>query len=213
MLSSRSNLATTDEVFRDAQALALFANLEPSGVEYFRNNYPNFIPDEAWSGSPALAIPLAGGVPEPMSHWRAIQGAVRELWRNESKFPLESVIEFIAMIAQVAKGYKDHKENIETVTGMMAGKISMMSRFSRPEIFPCQKAVTFLGVQPWRARFCVCGNRFVAAVPASRFCSDKCFQASRRSSGRAWWSTNGTDWRNGKTKQKGTKKSSKKGKR
>ena len=191
-------MVTTDPIFRDAQALAAFANLEPDGVGYFRNNFPNFIPDNAWDGSPALAVPLAGRTPEPMFHWRAIQMAVREMWRNESKFPLESVIEFIAMVAQLAQGYKDHKKTLE----MFSGKVSM--DFARPEIFACQKAVTFLGVEPWRARFCVCGNRFVAAVPASRFCSDKCFQTSRKHAKKAWWSTNGNDWRT--SKQKLTKK-------
>jgi len=36
------------EALRDAQALADFSNLEPAKMNYFRNNYPDFVPSKWW---------------------------------------------------------------------------------------------------------------------------------------------------------------------
>jgi hypothetical protein len=201
-------VVTTDPIFRDAQALAAFANLEPARVDYFRNNFAEFMPEGLWGGQ---SIHIQAGKPpsESMSSWQSMQDSIRELWRSE--FPMENVIQFTAGIQELALGIKHlfaeiRKDGVESIIN---GDIVI----PKPQVFGCQRGATFLAIQPWRARTCVCGNRFVAAVPASRFCSDKCFQASRRHAKKAWWSTNGTDWRNGKTKKKGTKKSPKKGKR
>ena len=196
-------MVTTDPIFSDAQALATFANLEPAGVDYFRNNFAEFMPEGIWGGQ---SIEIRNGqASESMPSWQSMQNSIRELWRSE--FPMENVIQFTAGIQELALGLKQLYENIRQSSNerIFSGEIVL----PKPQVFGCQRGATFLAIQPWRARTCVCGNRFVAAVPASRFCSDKCFQASRRHAKKAWWSTNGTDWRNGKTKQKGTKKSAK----
>src|ERR1700730_1208748 len=100
-------MVTTDPIFRDAQALAAFANLEPAGVGYFRNNFrnnfPEFMPEGLWGGQ---SIHIQAGKPpsESMSSWQSMQNSIRELWRSE--FPMENVIQFTAGIQELALGIK-----------------------------------------------------------------------------------------------------------
>jgi hypothetical protein len=68
------------------------------------------------------------------------------------------------------------------------------------KVWPFQRAVMFLGTNPWRASTCVCGKLFVADKPAQRYCSDKCFQDARRLAKRTWWSDHGEAVRSGKKK-------------
>lgn len=62
--------------------------------------------------------------------------------------------------------------------------------------WPYQRALMFLAVEPWRARFCgVCGRPFVADKPATRFCSTKCAGDARQKSRNKWWHREGERWR------------------
>jgi hypothetical protein len=78
-------------------------------------------------------------------------------------------------------------------------------------VWPYQQAVMFLGTNPWRALFCgLCSKRFVADKPGRRFCSEDCAKEARKRGQLAWWNQHGENWRNGKAKQKETRKSAKK---
>ena len=70
------------------------------------------------------------------------------------------------------------------------------------QAWPYQRALMFLAVEPWRARFCgECGKPFVADKPATRFCSTKCAGNARQKSRNAWWRREGERWRRKRGKE------------
>ena len=162
------------EIFRDAEALATFSNLDPAGVDYFRNNYPDFIHKSFWE-----VIYLHADVEANAVHlWKQVQKLLREAW--QSGFPLEKAISLISS--------RIWDRDADTYD-------------AKPS--PFQKAVMFLTVEPWRARVCVCGKRFVADKPSRRFCSTKCSADARKVSRRVWWRENGEKWRAGRKRSTG----------
>lgn len=196
-----------DELFRDAQTLADFSNLEPSDESYFRANFPDFLPSAVFEVN--QAEPNAQGVyrlvmtqepgkpPQSVFVWTPYQRALRLAWQK--RFPLDSCLELIVSLDRFTKVIVQKPEE---------RKLSEGGIFQKSKVWPFQRAIMFLGMQPWRARFCVCGKRFVADIPARRFCSDKCFQDSRRQANRSWWREHGAKWRQSgrKTSKKRLKK-------
>ena len=90
-----------------------------------------------------------------------------------------------ALQAELRKTWKNGFP-IEDSLGLLRDSYDKLDRNN----FPFQRAVMLLTIEPWRAKYCVCGNHFVADLPNRRFCSDKCFQQSRKRSKRAWWQAN-----------------------
>jgi hypothetical protein len=197
-LSSKDEMTGNDTQLNEAEALARFANLQPEDIKSFRQMYPDFAPEGIWD-SPALSIP-SGQMPESVPTWKIFQKSVQEIWAN--KFPPENIVEFIAAVAEVSKGYKQVKELAE----MLSKKVLTYS-LPKPEIFACQRAMMFLGVQPWRALFCgVCGKRFIADKPGRKYCSEECAEKTRKGSKLAWWNKHGQELRNAKAKQSKTRR-------
>lgn len=188
------------EIFRDAEALAVFSNLDQAGVDYFRNNYPGFFPDRIWDvvrfralePPDEEALDWEGQPSEPLDEsphiiWRQLQNELRRAWQQG--FPLEASIALLS----------------DTWHHGFPGEITDRGwepRDFKPKAWPYQKAVMFLAVDAWRARVCLCGKRFVADKPSRRFCSEACSANARKVSRRAWWTGHGRDWRAGQEQQK-----------
>jgi hypothetical protein len=162
-------------IFRDAETLAMFSNLDQQrDVDYFRNNYPEFMPKGFWTWMRAHA----GVKDEPLYVWKQIQRILREAW--QTGFPLEKSIPLVSV-----RNFDFEADDWDV------------------DPAPFQKAVMFLSVEPWRARFCVCGKRFVADRPTRQYCCTKCTANARKLSRRAWWGDHGKEWRAGRKQSKG----------
>src|SRR5579864_9132028 len=84
------------EALRDAQALAEFSNLLRNKVEYFRHNYPDFVPQAWWKYQPIIRdhmtfeagsssdITPSGRVRRRLRwrQWQLNQQWLREAWEN-----------------------------------------------------------------------------------------------------------------------------------
>jgi len=201
------------ELLWDAERLVLFANAaDRRAVEEFRSNHEHFFPPSFWAMSD---LPVPGellfevdssklfsslgadpsGESEPaesvpywkkVPYWWMLQQALRRSW--ELSFPLN----WCVMLISAA-----HDQNPTPF-----------------RVWPFQRAVMFLGVEPWRARFCgVCGNRFVADKPARRFCSSACATRARQGTRAASWKRHGEEWRTRYQKRKPRQKPSRRAKR
>ena len=201
-----SNDDTTAAVLRDAQILASFANLEPAGVDYFRNNFPDFLPPVWWKFEV-----VQGGVGDPPDEncsqeeyeaytaalsrnsrplWEDRQKSVRLAWKNG--FEMKTAVRLIAVGAVPW-----------SLGPTLPGTVDVMGL----KVWPYMNAVFFLAGQSWRARFCsMCGNHFVADKTNRKFCSDRCFQQSRKKDKLGWWQEHGQQWRAEKSNKKRSKK-------
>ena len=183
-------MKATSSFLNDAKALALFANLKSDeDAEYFGRNYTEFLPSELWQ-TPKL--------------WNALSEQVQTAWQGPAKFPLETCIQLIGIVEK----FSQQARVMEQVTrNMERGKVPTAIEIPKPEVWPFQRAVMFLGIDPWRPSICSnCGKRFVKDKSSRRFCSDKCFQDSRKLAKRSWWGEHGQDLRNRKRKAKPRKK-------
>jgi hypothetical protein len=192
-------------VLWDAERLAQFSNADGTAeMERFRANNEGFFPRNFWNwlvpqtgeSEPILTMDAASAEAvrllkrePPIPFWKAFQHVLREAWQNG--FPLEECVRFISC-AGVA----------DRLSGKSDEEPSLMSY----PIWPYQRAVMFLGVETWRARFCACGKRFVADKPARRFCSNGCAAKARKLSKRVWWAEKGDEWRADYKKKNAKKK-------
>jgi hypothetical protein len=143
-------------IFREAEVLAAFSNLEVSEDEYFRDCYPGFFPEDFWD----LLSFRAAVKGESPSAWRQVQQLLRQAWQDQ--FPFETCVALICSLSHSIRSYNRHTDGIES------------------KYWPFQMATLFLCVEPWRARICVCGKRFVANELSKRFCSARCLADSRK---------------------------------
>ena len=193
------------ELLWDAEQLAQFANAaDRQAVEKFRSTHRDFFPPTFWAASD-LPVPgelfwdidsselfsslggetsVKSDAPKKVPFWWALQQMLRRSW--EKSFPLEWCVILI----------------------------SEMHGDARFRAWPFQRAVMFLGVEPWRARFCgVCGKEFVADKPARRFCSTACATKARQGTRAASWKIHGEEWRTRYQKRKARQKPSRRAKR
>jgi hypothetical protein len=185
-----------DDILIDAQMLAAFSNLTREQVGEFRNAIaPDFLPSSLWEMTRIES--------EVFQVWQVIQRKVQEAWAK--RFPLDLSIQLITDTDR----FSSTAQSLERASRMSNQEISNMS-LPMQEVWPFQRAVMFLAVNSWRARFCLrCGKRFVATKPKSTYCSDECSSESRKGTKRAWWGSHGEEWRSGK--KRATAKRSKKG--
>ena len=213
-----------DTKFRDAQALAKFSNLVPNApkgseedVEYFRQNYPGFVPQVWWKWRVSSKT-------DPVQFlWEAEQKTLHDAWKES--FPLEDSVRLISTGPPIPEAWIEESEKAWAALGVGPGVIApeaivlpnrppapvqewMATVGLEPDmwikspVWPYQRAVMFLATEPWRARFCEsCGKRYVAFKPGRRYCSDRCTQAARRGSKRASWHKHSRKWRPKKTRK------------
>lgn len=186
-----------------ARTLADFSNISnETEAEYFRNNFLDFVPPAWWKVN-IVVSPRE----EREKVWQYQQRRVREAWPN--KFPLDTSIKLISA-GMVPWDIHWKQEQMNPDLGQHAPQaINVVSLTMEPDltaqeeaVWPYMRAVMFLTLDRWRARFCPrCGKRFVAAKSNSTYCTDACFNESRKDKKNAWWSEHGEDWR-----AKGSKK-------
>ena len=176
VLSSKARVSKAKENLWVAERLALFANADDrAAIENFRANNPEFLPPAVWSNA-SEPIPGEKGFDEMLfgsgikpCYWFGLREALRSAWKDG--FTPEYCVILLSF----------------------AGDMPLNPS---AEVWPFQRAVMFLAMKPWQAKFCgVCGKRFVADKPATRFCSTACADRARKASRNDWWKEHGKDWR------------------
>jgi hypothetical protein len=203
---------------RNAQALAEFSNLKPEGVQYFRNNYPDFVPQGWWdydSGQPWNDARLDG-----KPQWQITQVFLRDAWENQFKEGIWSLIDLLRLIFNPDNLFTTFIERMmrepfpngfpEGITAdfskgrievSQTGRVIQLPHRSpyvdeRKQHIPMQRAIVYLFENSWRARFCAeCKKRFVAAEPKTKFCSEPCSHENRIRQERESWHKNKAKWR------------------
>ena len=171
-----------------ADALAAFANLEPAGVEAFRQLHLDFIPAVWWA----------------KSNWLQERNLLLKAWR--AGFPADLTLKLttarlfgvahILASAGLPAGIPNPSFTAQMITdaldnfdgrsliglapnrkilapdGTDITKEVKRRVESDPQVWPYQRAVLFLHVEPWRAKVCQeCGRRFVADHARRKYCS------------------------------------------
>ncbi len=134
-----------------ADALTAFVLLEPEGVENFRQRYPKFVPDAWWTFKDSYGEVV----------WRAWQGLLAVSWVKLSIYS-DSLLALLTMWSST--------EPSITSTSELAGVFT-------PTLYPYQRAVLFLALEPWRMKDCQrpeCGKPFIADHASRKYCSVDC---------------------------------------
>ena len=213
--------------FRDAEALATFANLDPENadaVAYFRNNYPNFAPVEWWDykyNEYSLCSTLteaelekdpstwedtkpAGVLEEaPVFMWQVTQDEIQRLWKNHFQF--ESVFWLTALLKHVFVAPPDLIWNQDH----LYLPDYMFQELLADKTYSFHTAVLYLNDHPKQAKICKeCGKYFVTAHGKRAFClypderGETCSQKQIAKQHLEWWRNHGEKQRKAKQKQK-----------
>jgi hypothetical protein len=183
----KKGMMKATEQFRDAQALAAFANLEPAGVGYFREHPGRGFAPKAWWESkekateayrPGHGVWIRGTISNPS--WQQTQKLLRGCWKRfrhnvhgDDTLGV-SVFDLVELIDSVTK----------------------VSPRLLPKHVPILRAFVYLFENPWRARFCAeCGNRFIAPEPKSKFCRTKCADVNLARRHLKSWHAHKDKWR------------------
>ena len=188
------------EILREARTLALFSNLTPENSEYFRQNYPGFVPDRWWR---AVYSELLGGANEFANEAPSIDNVLWRLWQKflQESWTKLSPDRIIALLTMWAGTEQSSESSESEVRGR---------GICIPVAYPYQRAVMFLAMEQWRAKFCAnCGKRFVKEKPRQKFCGDACFAESRKAYKRALWEEHPEWLENRKRPKKGSKQRNK----
>jgi len=188
------------EAFRDAEALADFANLDPidsASVAYFKNNYPDFAPSEWWDypcRSDGTRVILAEDIDkirndpdfktkleklgEGIQQWRDAQDYIQKVWKAEFKLNASGVSDLLKLVFYVdSPGLIWNSSQVLLPNGTIYELNTKLYSF--------HKAVLYLHQNSWRAKICNgCEKHFVANHPKRDFCEypdgrgDTCRQKS-----------------------------------
>jgi hypothetical protein len=188
----------------DAKMLAAFANLEPADADSFRNAVaPDFVPAGFWTGGTVPISPDATSI----RIWQAEQERLRSAWR--SHFSSERCLDLILSAAKLSESERWLKEVNEQMVKMDNEEFrSFVAKQSVPKtkIWPYQRVVMLLALQPWRARICgKCGKFFVKEKPRDRYCSKACSKQAVLDSKNKSWGLHGKNWRSSKPSKKSRK--------
>ena len=224
LLSSTNDMPVVTQVFRDAQALAKFSNLEPNKVEDFRHNYADFAPQAWWDYKLTLQeLLLRGNVAQ--YNWLLTQ----PFWNPEQRTLFGQTITVFTP-AELQKPFKVWQLNQSWLReawnahfeielfDVLKLLTSVFNPDDSPKVFVMlldvpqnstyYRAISLLIDQKWRARFCEeCRNRFVAAESRNKYCSDACSREVRLRQERETWHQNKEKYRPRKKHQKSRGKS------
>lgn len=188
------------DLLREARTLAEFSNLSPADVDYFRHNYPDFVPD--WWGSAAFSLEEAE---KSIPVWKLEQQRLQDAWRTG--FPPDTCVQLISDAAKMTELERRLQAMTERLIEPLTGPPLAKEVLPKPIVYPYQRAVMFLAIAPWRAQHCkMCLNRFVAGEPRQQLCSERCRQEAERRRKRGWWMRSGKEWRGSKQKSKSTRR-------
>ena len=175
------------EAFRDAEALANFANLNPAdsaAVDFFKENYLDFAPREWWdykfeemelipgvvslpgSNNPINAADYPAMLEENLVPiWQTAQGEIQRAW--EDKFQFEKIFGLTELLKAV---FVAPAETVRTSLHLYMPDGDLYE-LSSPKLYTYHKAVLYLNQHPWQARICkACEKYFVANHPKRDFC-------------------------------------------
>jgi len=179
---------TVTEILRDAQALALFSNLEPKDVDWFRMNYPELVPAAWWDYQTENKAPK-GHAPAPTKQWQFNQRLLQGVWKRGFDASLSFIID-------LALSVFDPEDLADIWIGTGRQPVFANPGEMPYRAYPYQKAVFYLFEHPWRARFCAeCKKRFVAAEPKNKYCSEDCSHENRLRQKRKWFTQHGSQLR------------------
>jgi len=184
--------ARAEDLVKDAQVLAKLANLnlmDRAGVDYFQHNFKDFVPERFWEpwrfstkeelqkawqefpniSSEELRAKLRPGPPPVQKFQEWLQDA----WRTG--FSLNACLRLLSACSVFSE-----------LSLKLGGDVQFEDFVGQSE-WPAQRAILFLAVDVWRARFCQrCGKMFVADKTGRKFCSSECFATSRKNVKRLW---------------------------
>jgi hypothetical protein len=175
------------EAFRDAEALAEFANLSPTdsaSVAYFKENYPEFAPCEWWdykfedlelipavlpasdSDNPINPIAYGGVLKEDLIPiWQNVQDEIQRAWID--RFQFENVFGLTQRLKAV---FIAPSELVLTGSHLYLPD-GALYELGTPKLYTFHKAVLYLNQHSWRPKICQhCGKYFVANHPQRDSC-------------------------------------------
>ncbi len=218
------------ESFRDAEALADFANLDPTdsaSVAYFKNNYGDFAPSAWWDypyrigGTRVLryedVITITESDPNFQSkmenkvvrQWQHAQEQIQRVWKAE--FELTNVAEVSDLLKLVFD--VDRPGLLWNSSQVLLPNGTIYELNTR--LYSFHKALLYLHEHPRQAKICeecgkyfvhVHGKRTLCLFPDSR--SETCSQKRINKNRLKWWYKKGDKRR--KAKQKGERYAAKK---
>jgi hypothetical protein len=201
--------------FRDAQALALFSNLEENDVDSFRNNYPDFAPQKWWDYRLTLQDLLLAGDTKHLQmllndpFWNREpfrsnnpsgagtyafrqQTTPRNLWQQNQSWLREAwnahfEIELLDILKLLTSVFDPSDSSPKTVFATL---------LDVPVGGSYHRGLSYLFEQRWRARFCAeCKKRFVAGESKNICCSETCSHERRNRGKRGWFNAVGSTQR------------------
>lgn len=169
----------------DADTLAIFADLEPSQADRFRNDRGRgFMPEGFWTGA-AVSWNQSGG---PTTIWETEQRKLREAWQDG--FPLSKAVDLISDAAKLSEIGQWLQQATEQ-GGMLTSEYGVPLEPPKSDSYPYQHVIMMLAIQPWRAQICaICGHHFVKEVQRDRYCSSACSKEATRRRRNQWWKEN-----------------------
>jgi hypothetical protein len=175
------------ESFRDAEALAEFANLnsaDSDAVAFFKVNYGGFAPLEWWDYKVEEIDLIPGALPLPDSNdplnptecpamleevlspvWQITQEEIRRAWENQFKF--ENIFVLTVLLKEVFIA-PDEIVRASLHLNIPDGELSELSG---SKLYAYHKAILYLIQHPWQAKICKdCHKYFVANHPKRDYC-------------------------------------------
>jgi hypothetical protein len=177
------------EAFRDAEALADFANLKPTdsaSVAYFRHNYPDFAPSEWWDypcridGMRVLRYEDVIKIPESdpnfkrkienkvVQQWQDAQDCIQMVWKAEFELNVSGISDLLKLVFYVDRpGLAWNSSQVLLPDGTIYELHSKLYSF--------HKAVLYLHQHPRQAKICKnkkCGKFFVSVHGKREFCEN-----------------------------------------
>lgn len=176
-----------------AGVLAEFATLDPSAVEKFRKDYPDFVPSKWWDYQPDNEW-------EKRRQWEITQECICNAWTDWGKAWEEDIDADLVELSKLLMLVFD--PDIFDILGNTNRRPTFANFKEIDGQSGYHKAVAFMAKQPWRAKVCEqCHRRFVADHAKRQYCSVECSAAVIKRTGLEWGRKN--NWgRPKKTKAK-----------
>lgn len=211
------------DTFRDAEALANFANLDAAdsaAVAYFRNNYPDFAPSEWWDypyridgmrviraedidkikNDPDYKTKL-DKLGEGLQQWHNAQDHIQKVWKAKFQVNVSGVSDLLKLVFYLNRpGLIWNSSQVLLPNGTIYELDSKLYSF--------HKAVLYLHQHPKQAKICArCGKYFVTERGKREFClypderGETCSHKQIAKQHLEWWRTKGDKQRKAKRKQ------------
>lgn len=155
--------------------------------------------------------------PRTLPSWTRAQEKLRMAWVD--RFPPTQSLELLAeamdwdRIEQIMLPTEEQRVGWERQLDKLEEyetdpNSSALPALPPPRIYPYQRAIMFLAVNAWRAKFCkLCHERFVAGEPKQGLCSETCRHQAERNRQSAYWKRSGEERRRKRLKQELRRKS------